>query len=221
MDSRQIRRGNHKSWQGWAASPPPAAAQASSGRARVLFPSPALSHHPCRAVRNHGAGLGGQQALEMRFLRSLRPALLRKAGAVQDAPPHAWLLQDRRQGDPEAALPPPEPLRDKLSKVFQGGWGKWQSPDTRSSVDSATKAAQQGDRRQCPQNMQQRLSHTPLHVLRAQNIRGKLLSPESLLHPIWLQTPSLQSQLLALNFFILLIEVKFTYTEMYQSWVCQ
>lgn len=120
MDSRQIRRGNPKSWQGWAASPRPAAAQASSGRAPFLFPSPALSHHPCRAVRNHGAGLGGQQALEMRFLRSLRPALLRKAGAVQDVPPRAWLLQDRRQGDPEAAVPPPEPLlRDKLSKVFQ------------------------------------------------------------------------------------------------------
>ena len=49
---------------------------------RPLSPSPALSHRlPAQSGEESGAGLGRQQALEMRFLRSRSPSRLREAGA--------------------------------------------------------------------------------------------------------------------------------------------
>ena len=90
---------------------------------RPLSPSPALSHRlPAQSRKESGAGLGRQQALEMRFLRSRSPSRLREAGAEREPPPRSWSPQDWRQGDPEAAVAPGEPLPgDKPSKVSQRG----------------------------------------------------------------------------------------------------
>lgn len=122
--------------QGWAAFPPSAAALGCLGSIKAPVASPTLSHQPCRAVTNHRAELGGWLALRMGFLRSLSPAQLRKAGVWEGGGGSSLLLphpglETRGLG---AALPLPVEhlLRDKPSKVFQEGWGRWQSPDPRS-----------------------------------------------------------------------------------------
>lgn len=88
----------------------------------VALPRTESSPPRAESAEDSGAGLGGQQALQMRFLRRRSPSRLREAGAEGEPPPRSWSPQDWRQGDPEAAVAPGEPLPgDKPSKVSQGG----------------------------------------------------------------------------------------------------
>lgn len=70
--------------------------------------------------------------LETRFLRSFSPALFRKAGSTREGsslllvPPQ---LKMGRDAVPPADLEPS--LWNKLSYMFQEGWGRWQSPEPR------------------------------------------------------------------------------------------
>lgn len=195
---------------------------------RPLSPSPALSHRlPPQSAEESGAGLGGQQALEMRFLRSCSPSRLREAGAEGEPPrpppPRSWSPQAWRQGDPEAAVAPGEPLPgDKPSKVSQvgGADGKAQMRGAWLTQPPKLRGKGTGGRQCCPDHTAE-AEPAPLPAPRTR--ASEPCVPASCDSAP--ETPFFQSLLLLwLNefeapFAFILIEVKFTYTEIQKPWM--
>lgn len=158
----------------------------------------------------------------MRFLGSCSPSRLRLRGSLP-ARPRSWSPQAWRQGDPEAAVAPGEPLPgDKPSKVSQGGGadGKAQMRGAWLTQPPKLRGKGTGGRWCCPEHTAE-AEPTPLPAPRTRASEPCVLAscdsaPE---------TPFFQSLLLLrLNefeapFAFLLIEVKFTYTEIQKPWV--